>query len=155
MVTAWRITKARFLATAFDGEGARRAGGRWNSPGVPAVYTSQSAALATLEMLVHVGRGATLPSYILIPCSFPEALVTAIDRTKFPRDWRSYPAPPRLQALGDAWIASRSSAILQVPSAIIDTESNYLLNPLHPDFASITIGKPQAFKFDLRLVGGL
>ena len=152
MLTAWRIVKARYAAAAFDGEGARVEGGRWNSPGSPMVYTAGSAALAALEMLVHLGRGATLPAYVLIACSFDEALVTHADRARLPAHWRAYPAPPELQLLGDAWLRSGVSAVLEVPSAVIPTEPNYLLNPRHPDFGSIVRSAPQRFEFDLRLL---
>ena len=54
MISASRICKTRHLATALSGEGARLNGGRWNSPGLPAVYTSSSLSLATLEVLVHL-----------------------------------------------------------------------------------------------------
>ena len=40
------------------------------------------------------------------------------------------------------------------PSAIIPTESNYLLNPQHKDFRAIRIAKPRPFEFDLRLLRG-
>src|SRR3990172_1776005 len=66
-ITAWRIVKARHAANAFGGEGARVEGGRWNSPGTPVVYTSQSAALAALELLVLLGRGSILSADVLIP----------------------------------------------------------------------------------------
>ena len=154
MITAWRIVKARHAATAFDGEGARLLGGRWNSPGSPVVYTAESAALAALEMLVHLGRGASLPAYVTISCSFEPALVSHLDRSRLPENWRSYPAPPSLQLIGDEWLKSASSAVLEVPNAIIVTESTYLLNPRHTDFASIRISKPQRFEFDLRLLRG-
>jgi RES domain-containing protein len=101
VLTTWRIVKAKHAAHAFDGEGARVEGGRWNSPGSPVVYTSQSAALATLEVLVHLGRVSIMSAYVLIACSFDEALVTPLNRTHLPRNWRSYPAPPALQMLGD------------------------------------------------------
>ena len=84
-LTAWRIIKARHAANAFDGEGARIEGGRWNSPGTPMVYTSESAALAALELLVHLGRGATLAAYVLIPCTFQAGLVTKLDRKRTSR----------------------------------------------------------------------
>jgi RES domain-containing protein len=135
VITAWRIVKARHGANAFDGEGARLEGGRWNSPGSPMVYTAGSAALAALEMLVHLGRSATLPAYVLIACSFHEALVTRLDRMRLPTHWHSYPAPPELQLLGDAWLKSHASPVLEVPSAVIPTESNYLLNPRHREFS--------------------
>lgn len=151
MITAWRITKARHAATAFDGEGARRAGGRWSSPGLPLVYTAENAALAALEVLVHIDAGL-LSRYVLIPCTFPGDLVLRLDRRRLPAGWRAYPAPSALQQLGDAWGKSRVSAVLDVPSVLIDKHSNYLLNPAHPDFVRIKIGNPGPFDFDPRLM---
>ena len=116
------------------------------------VYTAGSAALAALEMLVHLGRGATLPAYVLIACSFEDTLVSRLDRSRLPPHWRSYPAPPELQLLGDEWLKSGTSPVLEVPSAVIPTEPNYLLNPRHRDFASITLSPPEPFAFDLRLL---
>jgi RES domain-containing protein len=151
-ITAWRIVKARHAANAFDGEGARVEGGRWNSPGTPVVYTSQSAALAALELLVHLGRGSILRAYVLVPCTFDEAVVSRLDRQRLPRNWRSYPAPPDLQSIGDEWVKSGRSAVLEVPSAVIETESNYLLNPHHRDFHAVALLTSQPFEFDLRLL---
>jgi RES domain-containing protein len=151
-ITAWRIVKARHAAKAFDGEGARVEGGRWNLPGTPVVYTSQSAALAALELLVHLGRGSILAAYVLIPCTFDNVLVSRLDRRRLPKNWRSYPAPPELQLIGDEWVKSGSSAVLEVPSAVIETDSNYLLNPHHADFHTIRLMDPQPFEFDLRLL---
>jgi len=155
VITAWRIVKARHAASAFDGEGARVEGGRWNSPGTPVVYTSQSAALAALELLVHLGRGSILAAYVLIPCTFDDALMSRLDRRRLPKNWRSYPAPPELQLVGDEWVKSGTSAALEVPSAVIETDSNYLLNPHHEDFHAIRVKDPQPFEFDLRLLKDL
>jgi len=152
VVTGWRIVKAPYAPAAFDGEGAKRYGGRWNSPGLPVVYTAGSQALAALEMLVHLGTSTVLPAYVSIACAFDESIVLRLDRQRLPRSWRSYPSPPRLALLGDAWLKDETSAVLDVPNAIIPTESNYLLNPRHADFASIAIRKPQAFDFDVRLL---
>ena len=151
-ITAWRIVKARHAANAFDGEGARVDGGRWNSPGTPVVYTSQSAALAALELLVHLGRAAILAAYVRIPCTFDDTLVSRLDRRRLPKNWRSYPAPPELQVIGDEWVKSGRSTVLEVPSAVIDTDSNYLLNPHHREFQTIRVMRPQPFAFDLRLL---
>ncbi len=151
-ITAWRIVKAKHAAEAFDGEGARVEGGRWNSPGIPVVYTSQSAALAALEMLVHLGHGSTLLAYVLIPCTFDEAAVSRLERKRLPKNWPSYPAPSSLQLIGDQWVKSGTSPVLEVPSAVIATESNYLLNPRHEGFADIRVEAPQPFSFDLRLI---
>jgi RES domain-containing protein len=152
VLTAWRIVKARHTAAAFDGEGARLYGGRWNSRGWPVVYTAASPALAALELLVHLGSSGILAAYVSIACAFDEDLVLRLDRHRLPKDWRSSPALPDLALLGDAWLKDGTSAVLEVPNAIIPAESNYLLNPRHADFAAIEIRKPQPFEFDLRLL---
>lgn len=151
MPTAWRIVKSLHRATAFDGESARSYGGRWNSAGTPVVYTSQSASLAALELLVHIQQSALLQSYSSIPVSFGDRLVEALDPARLPARWRDYPAPAALQSIGDQWAAGRRSAVLRVPSAVVPIEFNFLLNPRHPDFAKIEIGAARAFRFDPRL----
>jgi RES domain-containing protein len=150
VLRAWRIVKARHAATAFDGEGARLLGGRWNSPGTRMIYTSATGALAALEMLVHLNRAITLHAYALISCDFDESVVNDVE--KLPANWQSYPSPPQLQTIGDQWVRSGSSAVLRVPSAVIRNENNYLLNPDHSDFSRIKINNPEPFSFDLRLV---
>lgn len=151
MITAWRIVKSSYASQAFDGEGARVLGGRWNSPGQRVVYTSQSAALATLEILVHLGSASALASWVLIGCRIPEALITVADRAGFPKHWRRFPAPAELQRIGNDWIMSGASAVLEVPSAIIEMEHTYLLNPEHKDFRKIEVQPPVPFSFDIRL----
>jgi RES domain-containing protein len=153
VIRSWRIVKAKHSAAAFDGEGARLLGGRWNSPGTRMIYTSGSAALAALEMLVHLSRMSMLPAYVVISCDFDEKLVTDVDGDKLPKHWRTFPAPPQVQAIGDEWIKSGKSPVLRVPSAVIPAESNYLLNPAHAKFGRIRIGEPERFELDLRLIG--
>lgn len=152
MSQAWRIVHAKFLAQAFDGEGARIHGGRWNSPGTRAVYCAGSVSLATLEMLVHLPGSALLPSYRLIEIEIPDSKIELLDVSLLPRDWTRSPAPPRLQDLGDEWISSRRSVALRVPSAVVPMESNFLLNPNHPDFHKLAIGTPRHYPLDPRLI---
>ena len=152
MPTAWRIVQAAHATQAFDGEGARLHGGRWNSPGVKMVYTSDSPSLATLELLIQLGNPTVLPSFVLISTTFEESLVARIVPAVLPSTWRSYPAPPELQVLGDNWIRSQSSVILEVPSAVIVHQKNYLINPEHHDFSALSKSPPQPFEFDLRLL---
>jgi len=149
VIHAWRIVEAKFQAGAFDGEGAWLFGGRWSSIGTRVVYTAENAALATLEVLVRVRRMATLPDFVLIRCDFDEKLVSGM--ADLPKNWRDYPAPPALQAIGDEWVRSARSAVLRVPSVIVPGESNYLLNPAHPKFRKIAIGTPEKFELDVRL----
>lgn len=150
---AWRIFQRQHAAIAFTGEGARLYGGRWNSKGTAIIYASESVSLAALEMLVHLQSPRHLASYLVARLSFDDSLVERIDAGRLPKDWRSYPAPRALQTLGDRWLSGRSSAVLQVPSAIVEGEHNFLLNPAHPDFSTIRRGKPRPFQLDPRLKG--
>lgn len=150
-LVVWRLVQRRFAKDAFSGEGARRFGGRWNSPGYAVVYTAQSQALAALEILVHLDSENSLRNYVAIPVTIDESLIVRLETAKLPRNWRVYPAPRTTRLLGDEWIAEEKSAVLQVPSVIIPAESNYLLNPLHPDFKDLIIGSTRAFAYDCRL----
>ncbi len=152
MAEAWRLVKARHAAHAFDGEGARLYGGRWNSPNTKMVYSSQSAALAVLELLVHLNNSAVLSSYVLFSAQFDDRLVTTLDRSRLPKNWRTFPAPAGLQVLGDEWVKSRASLVLAVPSAVVDGETNFLINPEHPDIGALVVSPPKRFDFDQRLV---
>ena len=151
MPRAFRLVKRKHERHAWDGEGARLYGGRWNSAGVAMVYASESAALAALELLVHLGSEAILGAYMLCAAELPEALVEELPLRAIPRDWRASPPPARLRALGDAWAREARSAVLRVPSAVVPTEHNYLLNPAHRDFRAILRRVPRAFGFDPRL----
>ena len=150
-VGAWRIVKRKYAKNAFTGEGARRFGGRWNSPGVPMVYTAQSQSLAALELLVNVASSELLRHYVVIEVAIDESLIISLDVSDLPRNWRADPPPRKVRAIGDAWIAKATSAVMRVPSSVIPAEDNFLLNPRHPDFNQIHIGKPVAFRFDQRL----
>jgi len=149
--TAWRIVKAARADTAFDGEGARLHGGRWNSPGTAIVYTAQGESLAALELLVHLHAAHLLGTYSSVSVTFEQELVAVIDAAALPSDWRAYPAPLRLQQIGDLWAADQSSVLLEVASAIVPRERLYLVNPRHPDFARLTSGPAVPFEFDRRL----
>lgn len=152
MPVAWRIVKTKYSASPFDGEGARLYGGRWTSAGNSAVYTADSAALAILEVLVHLGSPSTLAHYSLVSAEFSVASVTTIAVSDLPGNWRESPAPPALQQLGDQWLADAQFAVLQVPSAVVEQHSNYLINPRHPDFRAFTLGRPIPYAFDSRLL---
>lgn len=151
MITIWRICTKQHLRNAFSGEGAALHGGRWNSPGTPVVYTAATKSLAALEILVHTADPNDLIDlgYVAVPVEIEDAML--VDVTKLPRNWKSYPAPISTMKLGDAWARAKNSVALRVPSVVIPSESNFLLNPIHPDFESLSIGKPVPFAFDQRL----
>ena len=149
---AWRITQKKRAKTAFSGEGARLYGGRWNSPGVPMVYVSQSQALAVLEVLVHLDTPALLAQYVFLEADIDDSLVTVLERSTLPRNWKADPVPGAIQVIGDRWVSSGRSAVLRVPSVLVPEESNFLINPRHPDFTKIAVSRPQAYRFDSRFV---
>lgn len=150
MTTVWRMITARYVDTAFSGEGARLYGGRWNPKGMPTVYTASSQSLATLELLVQDGMLAA--NYAMIPATIPSRLkVERLTPEYLPDGWRSLESRELLQAIGADWLNRGSSAVLAVPSVVIPAEINYLLNPLHPSFSKIEIGEAQEFVTDMRL----
>ena len=151
MTRAWRIVREEHGYTAFDGEGAWRFGGRWNSRGTRTVYTSATLSLAALETLVHLNPPVAF-KYVAIPIEFDEALVETFATSDLPADWNEEPPPPSTAEIGDRWVKESRSAVLELPSVIIPAEPNYLLNPTHSDFKRIRIGKPTPFSFDPRLI---
>jgi RES domain-containing protein len=151
MITAWRIVKRKHARTAFTGEGARRYGGRWNSPGIAIVYTAESQSLAALEMVVHLDSSELLRNYVVFEVGIDESLVVQVGLAQLPKNWRADPPPRKVREVGDAWAKAATSAVLQVPSATLPAEYNFLLNPHHSDFPRLVIGKASAFQFDARL----
>ncbi len=154
MIRAWRIVKARFAATAFDGEGARIYGGRWNSAGRPAVYLGGTPAIAALEVLAHNARPALLEaSYVIIEARLPDDAVLDLDVGALPSGWDDPADPSRAAALGDAWLESGASLALRVPSAVLPLERDLVVNVRHPRVVELVVGEPQPFRFDPRLAG--
>jgi len=151
MITAWRIVSANHKDKAYAGDGARIHGGRWNSKGVAVIYTADSLALASIEMIVNLPAPKLLQMYVRISARFSSDLVSDLSEADLPEDWNSRPISPSTRAIGDRWVKEQSSAVLRVPSIVVPDEYNYLLNPNHPDFVKIEIGKPIIYYFDPRL----
>jgi RES domain-containing protein len=142
----------KHVRTAFKGAGAALEGGRWNLPGTPMVYTSATLALAALELLVHLDPDEIPPQMTAIPAEIQANLtISSVDISQLPHNWREYPAPEAVQNIGTEWTRSGASAVLAVPSVVIPSELNYLLNPKHPEFARIAIGRAEPFSLDPRL----
>lgn len=153
MIKAWRLVKPKHVESAFNGEGPRIYGGRWNSEGTVVVYTASSAALAALEIIVNtlsVDPASLLKGYRAIPLQFEDSLVQT--GREVPDGWDHKPPGPESQLYGDRWVAKKSSLVLEVPSVVVPLESNFLINPNHPYFKKISIGKPVEFKFDKRII---
>ena len=152
MIQAYRLVKRRQSATAFDGEGARRFGGRWNSKGQACIYLTSSISLGHLEIMVHISDYQILRQYAVLSLDLEARDMMVLPDDALPNDWRKYPAPSSTAVIGDEWLAGHESAALSAPSVIVPPERNYLLNPRHPHFTSIIkTAREVAFSFDPRL----
>jgi RES domain-containing protein len=108
-------------------------------------YTASCSALALLEYLAQV---STLPSGLMLMPIVPENL--KIERV------HSIPADPKAFAqIGDEWLDSKSTAILQVPSVLAPRQKNYLINPEHSLFGTISVIEMNPFAFDSRLLSSI
>jgi RES domain-containing protein len=115
------------------------------------VYTAESRSLAALEVLVHLEGPAR--GYSVIRCEIPDDVaIEELADGDLPDGWRGSPASAARAAIGDAWVARGTSAVLKVPSAVVDGEYNYLLNLRHSSFQRISIHLAEPFPYDERLV---
>ncbi|HEX7478056.1 MAG TPA: RES family NAD+ phosphorylase [Polyangiales bacterium] len=135
----YRLSSKAHQATAFKGEGARLAGGRWNHKGKRVVYCSESRALAAMESFVNLDPSLAPPELVFIAVDVPDTLITAVKIADLPANWRDYPAPDAVKDIGTDWIAKQTSAALVVPSVVMPDERNVVLNPEHTDFGRIKI----------------
>lgn len=148
----WRISRRAYQA--LDGEGARLFGGRWNSEGVPVVYTSSTLSLAALESLVHVQIEDAPDDLVSVEIDIPDdAGVEQVVMFDLPADWNQVEDHPACAELGNAWTAGAQTLVLRVPSAIIPHEYNVLLNPRHPDMRRVRVVAVREFSVDPRLLG--
>lgn len=151
--TAWRLVKTRRAATAFDGEGAFRFGGRWNSRGKRMVYASESLSLALLEVLVHLDASSTVPEMSAIALRIPRELLSVLPRPSTEPKEADFPGSLReSRARGDRWLSEAANPAISVPSVIVPSERNILVNPLHPKFHKLEIFPPEPLKLDERLL---
>ena len=155
LVTAYSLVRRIRAKDAFSGEGSRLFGGRWTPKGSPAVYCSQHLSLCVLELQVNQDQFLTRDGYRYFTVTFPPALMESLSLTDLPRGWdRPRISSIRLtapQRFGEKWLKEKRSAVLRVPNAVLPQENNYILNPLHPDFASIKISVAMLIHLDSRL----
>lgn len=148
----WRVTRKAHAEQPLSGEGARRYGGRWNHIGVAVVYASQSLSLAVLEYLVNLPitdlPGDLVSIQIEIPNDLPRAEITI---KELPDNWRTYPSVEELRDIGTGWARTAAAPILVVPSVVIPSEFNYLVNPAHPLSDGIKTVSVDGFALDTRL----
>jgi RES domain-containing protein len=152
---AYRLVRKDRAESAFSGEGSRLFGGRWNPKGVAVVYASQHLSLCVLEFRVNQDRFGPRDGYVFFRVTIPGNLIEALPREKVPPGWdrRDLPSgtPTPAQRFGQRWVREMRSAVLEVPSAVLPQECNYVLNLQHPDFAQLHVGRALAVRLDDRL----
>ena len=147
----YRLSKQSYIHD-LSGRGAEINGGRWNSKGVSVVYTAASRALAVLEVAVHTPLGIIPTDYFMATIELrDENNLVHIDIADLPLNWNSNPIIKATQLIGDKFAKINRHLVLQVPSATVPGDFNYLINPMHPDFKTVKIIKTEPFEFDMRL----
>jgi RES domain-containing protein len=150
-IVAWRLTTRREPQAAFDGEGARLYGGRWNRPGTRLVYAAEHLSLAALEAFVHLDPEDEPRALYRFRVKLHEGAVERLPAASLPASWRDYPAPDETAAMGSEWARKCKALALMVPSVIVPEESNILINPAHPGFPLLTLEAGERFSFDGRM----
>jgi len=117
------------------------------------VYTSERLSLAALELFVHVPPGTIPRDLVSIRATLPDAATVEVVRGDLPANWQSYPAPHAVKEIGSEWFHQLGSLAMVVPSVIVPSETNILLNPMHPEFKKVKIFPSTPFHFDPRMFG--
>ena len=150
----WRLVKPEF-APGLDGVGARRVGGRWNSPGQAMVYCTSSLALAALEYFVHVPPTMRQADRMPPLRAVGLTLLASAGIEYFPfRFGARFPDIEDSRSFGDDWLATHRTVALSVPSRVVPFEQNILLNPAHVGMVSVEVTEQFDFDFDSRLGQG-
>lgn len=149
-MNVYRLATAR-RANDLSGEGARRAGGRWNRVGMAVLYTAQSRALATLEVLVHTPLATVPDTYRMLTLHLPDDSLYQLGVAQLPPGWNTPTPPDAVRQLIDEWIAANQFLALQVPSAVVDGDFNVLINPAHPHARHVQLIDNVPYQFDSRL----
>lgn len=148
----YRIASASYI-NDLTGEGAKLYGGRWNSKGKSMLYTSQNISLAAWEVFVNLSPDQLPSDLRMVAIEIPDSImVKEILEKNLPAAWFEQPPPEKLTKVGDEWLKSLETAILKVPSAVIRSECNFLLNPAHSEFSKIKIVYTAPFIFDPRSI---
>ncbi|HQF39342.1 MAG TPA: RES family NAD+ phosphorylase [Opitutaceae bacterium] len=150
-ISAWRLVRAELATHAFEGEGARLYGGRWNPPGWSAVYAASNRALAVLEVLAHLPKPLRNAAFALHRVEFDETELETLGADTLPGDWTQFPPAAGTQEAGRRWLERGERAVLAVPSVLLPEERNFVFNPRHPAFAQLRPHRERLFFFDPRL----
>ncbi|MFT4166837.1 MAG: RES family NAD+ phosphorylase [Microlunatus sp.] len=150
-LSSFRIGDPNGTYPIFDATGSTIAPGRWNTAGSPMIYTSEHYSTALLEKLVH-GSGRLPPNQHSVQITLPRGLSYEVFSPPALPGWDSMPATVS-KIFGERWCLEQRSAILLVPSVVARPDRNVLINPVHPEFATIDASLHEPVYWDRRLFG--
>ncbi|MEA3497108.1 MAG: RES family NAD+ phosphorylase [Bacteroidota bacterium] len=145
----YRITKSK-RASDISGIGASLYPGRWNKRGTPVLYTGESKEIALLENIVHIPSMIS-PELDILTIEIPDNSIAEIKIIDLPSNWLQFPAPSVLAEIGQKWIDEGKTIALKVPSSIIHSAHNIILNCNHKDYKVVKVLNQKKFYFDSRL----
>lgn len=150
-MTAYRIAARAYIGD-LTGSGAKLFGGRWNSVGLPCIYASTHLSLALLEKFVHAEYRENMERLALLRIRVPDdaKLLFHTDENLLKKNWTD--DITYTQWIGEQILSDPSIIAFTVPSAIVPTERNIILNPLAGDFGKVEFLPPVDFTTDLRLL---
>ena len=152
MTRVFRVLRAAYAHSPFDGEGSYRYGGRWSSPGTRLVYASEHHSLAMLEYFVHLDPEDSPDDLVLATADVPDGVSRRrLGANELPTRWRESPGPPELAQIGDEFVTNAETCLLLVPSALAVSENNWLINPQHTEFKQIAVNPSEPLRYDARM----
>lgn len=147
----FRLSKSIY-SRDLSGKGAEQCGGRWNEKGFAMIYTSGSRALCLTEIAVHIPLGIIPTDFVLTTIEIADdAEIQEINEDELPENWKIFPHPPFTKKIGTTFLNECNQLILKVPSAVVQGEFNYLINPNHPSKGKVSLITTEPFFFDERL----
>jgi RES domain-containing protein len=102
------------------------------------------------EAMAHLKlKAKAIPTTFKLICIDVDAAASMARVPALPPGWQGN--EPATRAVGDAWLLSGASLVMEVPSAVIDHSTNYLINPMHSEMAAMVKERSiEPFWFDKR-----
>jgi RES domain-containing protein len=145
----FRCSLEAHLASTLAGEGAMRYGGRWNSKGVPAIYTAESRILAVLELVIRQPIDKICAEYRILPIEVPDKVM----EPKIPHRWKHDESITR--KIGDSLLKDTGTLVVKIPSALLANSYNFIINPRSNQITKVKLLQPEQILMDNRLLEAL
>ncbi len=147
----FRLVRKKYKVE-LSGVGASLVGARWNSKGTEIIYCAESRALAMAEIAVHLSISNFPDDFVMLTIEIPEQIViNSVNIETLSNNWNTFPNSNETPTIGDDFVKKNIFCVLKVPSAIVKSDYNFLINPYHSDFKKIRIINQEDFPFDKRI----